>query len=66
MKSVTDLTPRQGMQGLQIIPLDWTTVSALHINDANHHRLHQDKVKTKNALQSTAEAQQDTHEDLFI
>lgn len=28
MKSVTDLRPRQGIQGLQIIPLDWTTVSA--------------------------------------
>lgn len=58
MQAVSDLTPRQGIQGLRIIPLDWPTASALHINNANHPSLQQDKVKTKDALQ-------DTH-DLFI
>lgn len=58
MPAVSDLTPRQGIQGLRIIPLDWPTASALHINNANHPSLQQDKVKTKDALQ-------DTH-DVFI
>lgn len=55
MQSVTDLKPREGIQGLQIIPLDWTKVSALQKNNAIHPFLYQGKVKTKNAMQSTAE-----------
>ena len=53
MQTVADLKPRQRIQRLQIIPLDWTTASALHVKNANHPSFH--KVTTKNARKSTAE-----------
>ncbi len=66
MQSVTDLVSRQGIQGLQIIPLDWLTVAALCENSADHPFANQDKVKTRTGLQSTAEHSEITREDLFI